>query len=53
MAYETRSAAQNVIMGKQEKYDLVPDLYDYAQLWLSLSLVAAKKQKTAQKVHGI
>lgn len=51
-SYETRTSAQNALLGKQKKFELVPDLYDYAQLWLSLQLVAAKKQKATKKADG-
>lgn len=37
LGFEKKSAAQNVAAGsKSNRYEQVPDLYDYAQLWLCL-----------------
>ena len=35
-SYQARTAQQNVGMNQASKYDLVPDLTDFAQMWLSL-----------------
>ena len=44
--FEKKTAIQNLSLGsKVNRYEQVPDLYDYAQLWLCLQLVAVKKQK--------
>jgi len=42
--FEKRTAAANVMAGSRaNRMDLVPDLTDYTQLWLSLQLLAARK----------
>lgn len=43
LGFEGRSKEANLLMSKREKFAQVPDMYDYAQLWLCLQLLAAKR----------
>ena len=47
-AYENRSRETNIMQGAREsRFEEVPDLSEYSDLWLTVQLFAAKRTEAA------